>query len=136
MAKEDPVSSVHRDALKKTCATCHPAEAGRLSYLSWFASLQIVSHGKQDFSKPYGLGNCLGCHQGAGAHGEEKAINDQDCYKCHNVLMGYMHPKAESPKQPGVLVSAWIHQVFLAGLLWGGFRFFIRKRRHKRRGPR
>jgi predicted CXXCH cytochrome family protein len=134
MGKGDPASSVHPKGLKGTCATCHPAECGRLSYLSWFPSLQIVSHGKQDFSRPYDRGNCLGCHQGAGAHGEKKAINDQTCYKCHNALIGYMHPKAEFPKQPGVFASAWIYQLFLAGLLWGGFRFYTRNTRHKKRG--
>jgi hypothetical protein len=76
--------------------------------------------------------NCLGCHQGAGAHGEKKPINDQDCNKCHNDLMGFMHPKADSAKQPGIFALAWIYQVFLAALLWGGFRFYTRRKKSKR----
>jgi hypothetical protein len=49
-------------------------------------------------------------------------------------LMGFMHPKADSAKQPGILASVWVYQVFLAGLLWGGFRFYTRRTRGKRRG--
>jgi hypothetical protein len=50
-------------------------------------------------------------------------------------MMGFMHPKADSAKQPGILASAWIYQLFLAGLLWGGFRFYTRRTRNKRGGP-
>jgi hypothetical protein len=135
LGKGDPLSSVHQRAFGKTCAACHPSECGRGDYLSWFPSLQVVSHGKQDFSRAYDRMNCLGCHQGAGAHGEQKPINDQDCYKCHNNLMGFMHPKADSAAQPWILASAWIYQVLLAGLLWGGFRFYTRRMKDKRRGP-
>jgi len=134
LGKEAPLSSVHPDALDETCASCHPVECGKPDYLSWFPSLQIVSHGKQDFSKAYSRGNCLGCHQGDGAHGEKKPINDQDCAKCHKALMGFIHPKADSEKQPGILVSVWIYQAFLAGLLWGGFRFYTRKRGDRKGG--
>jgi hypothetical protein len=131
LGKGDPSSSVYPAALKKTCAGCHPSECGREDYLSWFPSLLVVSHGKEDLSRAYDRGNCLGCHQGAGAHGEKKPINDQDCTKCHNDMIGFMHPKADSATQPEVLASAWIYQVFLAGLLWGGFRFYTRRRRAK-----
>ena len=134
LSKGEPLSSVHPKALERTCAACHPVESGKSDYLSWFPSLQIVSHGKQDFSKAYDRNNCLGCHQGAGAHGEKKSINDQDCAKCHNDLMGFMHPKADSARQPGILASVWIYQVFLAGLLWGGFRFYTRSKRDKKGG--
>jgi hypothetical protein len=134
LGKGDPSSSVYPEALKKTCAGCHPSECGREDYLSWFPSLQVVSHGKEDLSKVYDRGNCLGCHQGAGAHGEKKPINDQGCTKCHNSLLGYMHPKADSATQPGVLASAWFYQAFLAGLLWGGLRFYTQRRRAKKGG--
>jgi hypothetical protein len=135
LGKGDPLSSVHPEALERTCAACHPSECGQVNYLSWFPSLKVVSHGKEDFSGAYERNNCLGCHQGAGAHGEKKPINDQDCAKCHNDLMGFMHPKADSAKQPAIFASAWIYQLFLAGLLWGGFRFYTRRTRHKRGGP-
>jgi hypothetical protein len=106
-----------------------------VDYLSWFPSLKVVSHGKQDFSRAYDRNNYLGCHQGDGAHGEKKPINDQDCIKCHNDLMGFMHPKVDSATQPGILATAWIYQLFVAGLLWGGFRFYTRRTRDKRGRP-
>jgi hypothetical protein len=134
LGKGDSLSSVHPEGLPGTCAACHPVESGKPDYLSWFPSLQIVSHGKQDFGKAYERSNCLGCHQGEGAHGENKPINDQDCAKCHNDLMGFMHPKADSEKQPGILASVWIYQMFLAGLLWGGFRFYTRRKRDEKGG--
>jgi hypothetical protein len=43
-----------------------------------------------------------------------------------------MHPKADSAKQPGIFALAWIYQVFLAALLWGGFRFYTRRKKSKR----
>jgi hypothetical protein len=129
-------SSIYPKALKKTCAACHPAECGREDYLSWFPSLQVVSHGKEDFSKNYGRGNCLGCHQGAGAHGEKKVINHQNCYKCHDSLKGYMHPKADPSKEPTVFAAALIYQFFGAALLVGGFCFYTQKTIAKKRKPR
>lgn len=134
LGKGDPLSSVHPEGLSKTCAACHPVESGKPDYLSWFPSLQVVSHGKQDFSRAYNRSNCLGCHQGDGAHGENKPINDQDCAKCHNDMMGFMHPKLDSAKQPGILASVWIYQMFLAGLLWGGVRFYTGRKRDKKGG--
>jgi hypothetical protein len=134
LGKGDPLSSVHLEALPRTCAACHPVESGKPDYLSWFPSLQIVSHGKQDFGKAYDRSNCLGCHQGAGAHGEKTPINDQGCARCHNDLMGFMHPKADSAKQPGILASVWLYQIFLAGFLWGGVRFYTRRKRDKKGG--
>ncbi len=135
MGKGDPTSSIYPEALKRTCASCHPAECGRAGYLAWFPSLQIVSHGKQDFSKPYDRGNCLGCHQGAGAHGEKKAINAQNCYKCHDSMAGYMHPKANLSEEPTLFGAAWVYQIFGAALLLGGGRFCIRKIMGKKRKP-
>lgn len=133
LGKGEPASSVYPTALKRTCKTCHAAESGESDYLSWFPSLRIVSHGKQDLSRSYERGNCLGCHQGAGAHGEKEPIVDEDCYKCHNQMMGFMHPKADSAKQPGTFTSAWIYQLFIVGVLWTGFRFYTARGREKRR---
>jgi hypothetical protein len=63
--------------------------------------VRIKSHPKQDFSGTYDKTNCLGCHQGAAAHGESGNINGQTCYKCHitpegrGALLGHIHPKAD-----------------------------------------
>ncbi len=132
-AKDDPRSTVHSERLKETCRSCHPRESGQTDYFSWLPSLQVASHSKQDFSQIYNRTNCLGCHQGMGAHGEPETINDQTCYTCHislegeKKLLGYIHSKADARRQPGVMAAASIYQVILGILLLGGFAFFIRK---------
>jgi hypothetical protein len=133
LAKDDPRSTVHAKRLKETCRSCHPRESGQTDYFSWLPSLHIASHSKQDFSQEYERTNCLGCHQGMGAHGNPEIINDQTCYTCHvsldgqNLLLGYIHSKADSRRQPGVMAAASIYQVFLGVVIFGGFAFFIRK---------
>jgi hypothetical protein len=131
--KDDPLSSVHPQRLKDTCDSCHPHESGQTDYFSWLPSLQVASHSKQDFSQDYDRTNCLGCHQGMGAHGEQEPINDQTCFTCHltpdgqNKLLGYIHSKADARRQPGVMAAATIYQVVMGVLVLGGFAFFIRK---------
>ena len=142
LPKDDPRSSTHSQRLKETCKSCHARESGETDYFSWLPSLQIASHGKQDFSQVYDRANCLGCHQGQAAHGESDPISDQTCFKCHvsldgqNKLLGYIHSKADARRQPGVMAAASIYQVFLGVLILGGFAFFIRKlsAKPKRRG--
>ncbi|MDJ0817401.1 MAG: multiheme c-type cytochrome [Desulfobacterales bacterium] len=132
LGKDDPRSTVHASRLKETCRSCHPRESGQTDYISWLPSVQVASHSKQDFSQAYERTNCLGCHQGAGAHGEQEVINDQTCHTCHvtpdgeNKLLGYIHSKAEN-RQPGVVAAASIYQVILGFLIIGGFAFFIRR---------
>ncbi len=125
LGKKDSRSSVHPDALPKTCSACHPLESGRSDYLSWLPSMQIVSHGKQDFSRVYDRKNCIGCHQGSAAHGEKEPISGDECYKCHFSMMGYIHPKADPAGQPGVFAAAVAYQLFVAVLLAGGFLFLV-----------
>jgi hypothetical protein len=133
LAKDDPRSTVHAKRLKETCRRCHPQESGQTDYLSWLPSLQVASHSKQDFSQEYERTNCLGCHQGMGAHGESELINDQNCFTCHvtldgqNKLLGYIHSKADARRQPDVMAAASFYQVFLGFIVLGGFAFFIRK---------
>ena len=133
LAKDDPRSTVHSNRLKETCRSCHPRESGQTDYVSWLPSLQIASHSKQDFSQAYSRTNCLGCHQGTGAHGDQETLNDQTCFTCHvpldgrNKLLGYIHSKADDRRQPGVMAAATIYQVVMGVLVLGGFAFFIRK---------
>jgi hypothetical protein len=130
LEKENSASSIHPESLKRTCSTCHPVECGKSDYLSWLPTLQIVSHGKQDFSRAYARDNCIGCHQGMAAHGETESIDTQNCRKCHQSMMGYMHPRADREKEPDVFAAAIIYQVFFAALLLGGCGFyFLRGRR-------
>ena len=120
LSKTDPASAVHPDQLATTCAGCHPVASGETDFFSWFPSFQIASHKKGDFAPPIKKTNCLGCHQGAGVHGESAPINDQNCYKCHlladsaGAIWGEMHPKADMKSQPTIFAAASIYQVFIA----------------------
>lgn len=94
----DARSALHCQNLKQTCGQCHPKQVKSPSGLNFLSAFQVASHPKQDFSSmQYRESNCIGCHQGAAAHGEEAPINDQDCYKCHLSIgiyagiLGYIH---------------------------------------------
>jgi hypothetical protein len=126
-SKDDPRSSVHPDRLQRSCRGCHPEQSGQTGYLSWFTSIQIVSHPKQDFSQVYSRKDCLGCHQGNAAHGELGPINDQNCHACHlddkgqNKLFGFIHPDAQLKTQPGVFAAACTYQLVLVIMVFCGF---------------
>jgi hypothetical protein len=130
--KSNTASSVSSGRLKETCKGCHFSECGNTGYFAWFPSIRIPSHVKDDFSQQYQTGNCLGCHQGKAAHGEEKPINDQHCYVCHfdsqgqDLLLGNIHVKV-GKEHPSTFVAGIVYQLFIIALLWGGFRFYKRK---------
>ncbi len=131
--KVHPASTVHANRIAQTCRNCHPEESGELTYLSLLPSLRIESHNKQDLGTYYSPDNCLGCHQGQGAHGEAMKLTDDTCASCHidedgnSLLLGYMHTKADLEKQPGVYAVAFIYQFSLIFLVWGGIRRLFRK---------
>ena len=132
LPKANPKSSVHPDRLLLTCKTCHPRECGEGDYLSWFASLRVKSHKKQDFSRDFQDKDCLGCHQGKAAHGEEQPINNQSCYKCHQLvqgkgrLWGSIHPQADWKRQPTLFAAAVADQAGLGFLAAGVLLLFAR----------
>ena len=121
--KGDPASSVSATALPRTCAGCHPVECGKMDYLGWFAALEIASHPKADFGDRYEKTNCLGCHQGKGAHGDEARLKEDRCDTCHlspdgsGALWGMIHPRADRSQQPTVFAAAVMYQIFGAGVL-------------------
>ncbi len=129
LGSENPASAIYRDNLPETCRGCHPVECGATGYLAWLPSLQIRSHKKQDFSRDYGKDNCVGCHQGPAAHGEEEALDEQDCQRCHLnpeekvAVMGTIHPESDFGKQPVVFISGILYQALILMLLWGLYRF-------------
>lgn len=134
LPKDNAASSVYPTALRTTCAACHPRECGRMDYLTWLPAWQISSHKKQYFGQAYDRTDCLGCHQGHAAHGEEGQIDGQQCYKCHMPskdggapMMGYIHPIADISKQPAIFASAVIYQCIVVVLLIGGIGFYIRR---------
>jgi hypothetical protein len=119
LTKTDPASSVHPEQLPATCAGCHAAASGETGFFSWFPAFRIASHNKADFAVAYEKDNCLGCHQGAAAHGESEPINAQECQKCHfsketaGAMWGDMHPIADRSVQPAVFAAASIYQLFI-----------------------
>ncbi|UCF94916.1 MAG: hypothetical protein JSW39_12440 [Desulfobacterales bacterium] len=123
--KTSATSSVHPRQLRKTCRQCHPVECGQRNLLSFLPSIRVASHAKQDFSLTYDDADCVGCHQGEAAHGEEEPISAQQCYKCHSQRanpewMGYIHTNADLSRQPAVFFAGVLHLalvVFLGG--WG-----------------
>ena len=129
-------SSVHPEQLKKTCGACHPAQAGKIGFLPWLASLKVRSHGKEDLGCSYDEKDCLGCHQGKAAHGET-VLNDRSCPECHfpsqgqAPLMGALHPSAGSRSNPWNALANGIYGLAAVLLLVGGLGFYIRKLTHK-----
>jgi len=133
LGKDDPGSTVHPANLRRTCQGCHPVAGGKKDYLSWFPSVRVSSHGKEDFSRSYDMGNCIGCHQGKAAHGEDVRLSQDTCDKCHfrdaergASLAGTMHPEADRNGQPGVFASALLHQAGLWVLVLAGIMSFVR----------
>ena len=120
---QDFRASVSAGALPRTCAKCHPAECGEKDYLSWLPSARIASHPKGDFGTRYEKTNCLGCHQGKGAHGDDAKLSHDRCDVCHRspghpgAMWGMMHPQADRDKQPGIFAAAVMYQSFGAGVL-------------------
>ncbi len=108
------------------CSGCHEMKIGKTDLFSIFSSSRIASHKKANFTNIYEMDNCLGCHQGTGAHGETEPLNDQDCYKCHDpdikaAMWGYMHPDTKNRS----LIVALAHMCFGAFILVLLFRRFL-----------
>ncbi|MBT4401912.1 MAG: hypothetical protein HOD37_20705 [Bacteroidetes bacterium] len=131
--KDLPGSSIYPDQLENTCRGCHPYESGKTDYLTWFTTLQVSSHKKQDFGQSYSKGNCLGCHQGMASHGLIETVSSQNCQVCHqskkgvSILVGKIHPKATSTMQSGIFTAAIIYQFALFFLIYGGIVMFVSK---------
>lgn len=139
LTKDNAASSVHPKQLKTTCKGCHPAETGKVGYLSWLPSVRIISHKKADFSKDYDEHNCLGCHQGQAAHGEEGPINEEGCQICHmdgrgrGALFGYMHARADIRRQPLTFAAAMIYLASILFVISRGLKASIVRAARKRK---
>ena len=133
LGKDDPDSSVNPDNFLKTCGPCHRTQFGHTGFLNWLPSVQIKTHGKQDFSCDFDERDCLGCHQGKGAHGEKTVLNDRDCWKCHFPkngrarVMGNIHPKEKELNDTPYIMAGAVYGVAAALLLIGGCRFYTRR---------
>ncbi|MCU0579784.1 MAG: hypothetical protein MUF69_09600 [Desulfobacterota bacterium] len=140
LPKTDRRSSVHAERLPATCKSCHYRECGERDYWSRLVGLRIKSHKKQDFSRAYQDTNCLGCHQGQAAHGEQGLLNNQTCFKCHQPvqgqgpLWGSVHPRAD--RKSALFAAAMADQAGLGLLAIGAVLVIGRKvvqTRRKRR---
>jgi hypothetical protein len=131
--KANPDSSVSPANFSKTCGPCHPAQFGETGVMTWLPSVQIKTHGKQDFSCDFDEQDCLGCHQGKGAHGEGTLLNDRDCWKCHFPkngrarVMGNIHPKSKEKNDTRYIIAGAVYGVAAALLLFGGCCFYGRR---------
>ncbi len=64
------------------CTSCHKEKGAISGFGDALARWSIAGHAKGDFSRRYSKSECLACHQGAGAHGEDGLTGD-DCRVCH-----------------------------------------------------
>jgi hypothetical protein len=133
LPKNDPEASIHPNHLQQTCGQCHPAQSGQSGYLSWLPAIKIATHPKADLSGDFKESNCIGCHQGAAAHGEIDLISEANCHRCHlsangqGALLGFIHPRADLNRQPAVFFVGVLYQLVMLALFGGGILFFIRK---------
>lgn len=138
----ESASTVHPDRISKTCLTCHPQESGETTYLSWFPSIRIESHNKQNLGLDYSMDNCIGCHQGRAGHGQTEKLGKVSCSKCHmtengkSALFGPMHPKADTSSQPGVFAVAVMYQFGFVFMTWVAIRKFLKKRHQSNHSDR
>ncbi len=119
LGKNDKASIVNPDRLAETCKSCHPAESGETGYLSWFSSVRIKSHKKQDLSRNYKKDNCIGCHQGTASHGGKEPVTKENCYVCHMKMDGNVTGYFHSSKSANLVFSSAIifHAAIVAIIL-------------------
>ncbi|MBI5017765.1 MAG: hypothetical protein HZB55_20025 [Deltaproteobacteria bacterium] len=123
---KDPLSTVNRANLPNTCGLCHVDQVRSYDVGGMLARFRLAGHGKGDLSDRYEVGQCLSCHQGEAAHGED-TVTKQTCPRCHRVP-----PKEEREKATVVLSSlharplasdqplAEVLRVAYLLLVWGG----------------
>ncbi len=133
LGKGHPDSSVNPDNFPNTCGSCHSAQFGDAGFMTWLPSVQIRTHAKQDFSCDFDERDCLGCHQGRGAHGEQTPVNDAQCWKCHipkgdrAAVVGDIHPKAAQKKSIYHGIAGILYGAAALVLMVSGCRFFMRR---------
>lgn len=117
----DPASTVHRRNLSATCGLCHVDQVRSYDVGGALARFRLGGHGKGDLSNRYAVSECLGCHQGEGAHGEE-TVTGQTCPTCHrvpaeprDVAWTSFHIRPQAADQPLARALRWGY----AALFWG-----------------
>lgn len=120
-SSSDPASTVHRRNLAATCGLCHVDQVRAYDVGGLLARFRVGGHGKGDLSNRYSISECLGCHQGEGAHGEE-TVTGQTCPTCHRVpaepgalTVTSLHIRPQAADQP----LAWALRWGYTALFWG-----------------
>lgn len=123
----DPRSTVHRANLPTTCGGCHVDQVACGDVGGVLARLRVSAHGKGDLSEVHAVSQCLSCHQGQGAHGEE-TLTGQACPSCHRVpeagekgttRLASFHIKPLSEEQPVARALRWLYRVGVWGTVAG-----------------
>lgn len=122
---KDPASTVNRAQLARTCGLCHVDQVNSYGAGGLLARFRLGGHGKGDLSERHEVTECLSCHQGEAAHGEE-TVTKQACPTCHRVppkeqregkvVLASLHARPAASDQP--LAEAL--RVAYTLLLWGG----------------
>ena len=123
---KNPGSTVNRENLAAMCGSCHVDQVRAYNVGGLLARFRIAGHGKGDLSNRHDVSECLSCHQGEAAHGEE-TVTKQTCPACHRVppkeerakqgvTVASLHSRPMAADQP---VAKGLHWAYLAAF-WGG----------------
>lgn len=130
---ENQLSSLHASNLAATCGKCHQEQALMEGFGAGLLSFRLRGHGKVDLAAGHQLENCLNCHQGKAAHGENQPINQAHCYLCHNSqgagnwVMGSLHGSSSAmERRPLLAFGNALYLLIIIGALalfcWGWWR--------------
>jgi len=122
----DPESTVSAGRLAETCGVCHVDQVRSYDVGGLLARFRIGAHGKGDLSSRYSVCECVGCHQGEAAHGEE-TVTGQACPTCHRVPeeleaveLASLHIKPLASDQPLSRALRWAYTAVVWGAVAGG----------------
>ena len=126
---KDPGSTVSRANLANLCGSCHADQVRSYDVGGLLARFRISGHGKGDLSNRYDVTECLSCHPGEGAHGEE-TITKQACPRCHLVppkaeregrtlVLSSLHARPLASDQPVARVLRWLYNLGFWGAAAG-----------------
>lgn len=130
---ENQLSFLHASNLAATCGKCHQEQALMQGFGANLLSFRLRGHGKADLAAGHQLANCLACHQGKAAHGENQPINQAHCYLCHNSqgagnwVMGSLHGSSSAmERRPLLAFGNALYLLIIIGALalfcWGWWR--------------
>lgn len=122
---DDPESTVHPDNIAATCTGCHPEQLDDVDAGGFLARFRLAAHGKGNLSEKHEVSQCLACHQGEGAHGEQR-LTGQACPSCHRAGeeakgAGGFHIKPADHEQPFSVAMRWLYNALVWGSVAGAF---------------